>query len=88
MFEYKFTDVGFLLELTYKINIYYSIIFLFEVGYALLILTTYRSIVYQEMINIRISINIELLIVVSMLNVGVGEVKLLVGNEEAPRFSD
>ena len=88
MFEYIFTDVGFLLELTYKINIYYSIIFLFEVGYALLILTTYRSIVYQEMINIRISINIELLIVVSMLNVGVGEVKLLVGNEEAPRFSD
>ncbi len=74
-------------EPTYKINIYYSSIFLFEVGYALLILATYRSIVYQEMIDIKISLNIELLIVVSMLNVGVGEVKLLVGNEEAPRFS-
>jgi hypothetical protein len=80
--------VVFFLERLNKINIYYSSIFLFEVGYALLILATYRSILYQEMIDIRISINIELLIVVSMLNIGVGEVKLLVGNEEAPRFSD
>lgn len=62
---------------------------LFEVGYALLILVTYRNTIYQEMIDMYENrINIKLLIVVSMLSVGVGGGKLLVGNEEAPRFSD
>ncbi|HEX7576196.1 MAG TPA: hypothetical protein VF360_07425 [Candidatus Methanoperedens sp.] len=56
-------------------------------GIALLILVTYRNKIYGVIINMKININIELLILASMLNVGVRE-KMLVGNEAATSLSD
>lgn len=43
--------------------------------------------IYQAMIDMKIKINIGLIIFVSMLNVGVGE-KLLVGNEVSSLSDD
>lgn len=58
-----------------------------KAGIALLILVTYRNQMYEVMIDVKIKINIGLLILLSMLNVGVRE-NMLVGNEVATSLSD
>ena len=84
-----------LLEIPVKICLldwhkYYIVLkhfYITEAGIALLILVTYRNKIYGVIINMKININIGLLILVSMLNVGVRE-NLLVGNEAATSLSD
>lgn len=71
-------------EMLYNIRAF----LLIEAGITLLILATYRNKIYKVMIDMKITINIGLFLLVSMLNVGVGENMLLVGNEEATSLSD
>ena len=59
-----------------------------EAGLALLILETHRNKRYGVIINMKIKSNIGLLMLVSLLNLGVGEYILLGGNEEATSLSD
>jgi hypothetical protein len=51
-------------------------------GVTLLILETHRNKIYGIIINMKINSNIGLLMIVSLLNLGVGEYILLGGNEE------
>ena len=59
-----------------------------EAGLALLILETHQNEIYGVIINMKIKSNIGLLMLVSLLNLGVGEYILLGGNEEAASLSD